>query len=462
MMVMYFSHPKVTGFWHWTFADVRNTVDWDYALFNYDGTPKVNGRIWMDLMDGFFNTGELLITDTLGEADIRGYYGRYDAVVEKGNKVYAGSFNIDSIHTDSVTIVYLDKGYTLSGLEDSAAYELDRSLNIEVSAFSNQGVIRTIGLFLNTDSIGGHADSILTMDYVPTNSVEGWNEFMVWIYDDEGNSFSHSIDVFFGDTLPGMEILSQPADTIYSGSTGNVISFRVSETYARIDSIIVSYADTTFFHTGTSGTFEYHVDELPVDDYQFIIKVTDIKGGKTSDTVSFTVSLADNILPLIEITSPEDSSTIYYGSKTTLTIDASDSDGSLAIVEVFLNQSLSHTFYESPYSLELDTLSIGIYEIVARATDDRDGQAADTLFLKVEESLSAASGLSPDHSSLHIYPNPVSDILYFSKICDYSVFTIQGKKVLEGKGVARVDVSPLKEGFYVVRLHDRVFKLSKE
>jgi GH35 family endo-1,4-beta-xylanase len=363
MMVMNFSHPKVNGFWHWTFADVRDNVNWDYDLFNYDGTPKVNARIWMELMDGFFNTGALVTTDAKGEVDVRGYYGSYEVVVEKGNDVFAGTFNMDSTLTDSVIEVYLDRGFSLSGFEDSFAYNLDQPIHLEISAFSTHGDISSIRVSMNGDSIGGSTDATLSVDFTPTSSVEGWNECTVSIKDEQGNSFSHSMDVYFGDTLPKIEILSPPNDTIIQGSTGNKVVFRVSETYGTVDSIIVIYAGNDTLLRDTSGVFEFSIDGLSAGDHHFIVEAVDNRGGKASDTVSFTVVLPANILPLAEITAPEDSSTIYYGSQITLAIEASDSDGTIYRVELYINNSLSHTFYEGPYNLELDTLSVGVMRL---------------------------------------------------------------------------------------------------
>ncbi len=100
-------------------------------------------------------------------------------------------------------MVQLDGGFTMTGLEDSAAYELDQAIDIEISASSRYGDITSIGLFMEKDSIAGCMDSSLALTFTPTGAVEGWNEFTVSIYDKTGKQFSHSIDVFFGDTLPG-------------------------------------------------------------------------------------------------------------------------------------------------------------------------------------------------------------------------------------------------------------------
>ena len=461
MMLMYFSHPKVNGFWHWTFADGRSTENLDYPLFNYDGTPKVNGLKWIELMEGFLTTDKSLETNGWGDVNVRGYYGSYELIAEIGNDVFVGTFEIDSTNTDPTIQVNLDRGYNLSGLEDSAAYGLDQAINIEITAFSNNGDITSIGIFLDNDSIGGAADSTFTMNYIPTSSVEGWNEFTVRIYDEQGNSFSHSIDVFIGSTLPLIEIFNQPNDTIYAGSTGNKIAFNVSGTYGTINSLVVSYAGNDIFLPDTSGTFEFSLDTLTAGSYQFIIEVRDDKGGIASDTVSFTVMLQENILPYIEITSPEDSSLISYGNDILLTIDASDSDGTISSVEILLNNAPVYTFYESPYTLDLDTLSIGAYKIIAIATDDRNGLASDSIYINVEDGASSSSGLMLNTSAIVIYPNPASEIFYFNRRCNYEIYTIPGIRVLEGKEALHVDVSQLETGLYLVKTNYGVSKLRK-
>jgi GH35 family endo-1,4-beta-xylanase len=89
MMVMYFSHPKVEGFWHWTFAGGR-----DYSLFNRNGTPTINGKIWIDLMEGFFNTILNTEASRSGKVGVKGYYGTYEVTAEVDGKQLQGAFSI--------------------------------------------------------------------------------------------------------------------------------------------------------------------------------------------------------------------------------------------------------------------------------------------------------------------------------------------------------------------------------
>ncbi len=117
MMIMYFSHPKVEGFWHWTFADMSESKKLDYPLFNYDGTPKVNGEKWIKMMEGFFNTDVNTTTNFDGETDVRGYYGSYEITTELNGEKLFGTFEIDSTNTEPIITVYLEKSATTSTQE---------------------------------------------------------------------------------------------------------------------------------------------------------------------------------------------------------------------------------------------------------------------------------------------------------------------------------------------------------
>ncbi len=60
---------------------------------------------------------------------------------------------------------------------------------------------------------------------------------------------------FLGIPFPDLEFLSQPDDPVYTGTTGNVFSLEVTETYAAIDSLNVSYAGKDIVYRDTSGFF---------------------------------------------------------------------------------------------------------------------------------------------------------------------------------------------------------------
>lgn len=52
---------------------------------------------------------------------------------------------------------------------------------------------------------------------------------------------------------------------------------------------------------------------------------------------------------------------------------------------------------------------------------------------------------------VNVYPNPVTDVLYFSLPCDVQVYSLDGKQLLDVAGVTSVDVTGLNSGVYVVK-----------
>ncbi|MCK4748944.1 MAG: T9SS type A sorting domain-containing protein, partial [Bacteroidales bacterium] len=113
------------------------------------------------------------------------------------------------------------------------------------------------------------------------------------------------------------------------------------------------------------------------------------------------------------------------------------------------------------FEFNIDDLPAGDYQFIVIATDDMNGQATDTIFFHVEESASSSSAYVLNTSGVIFYPNPVSNTLHFNKICDYEIFTILGRRILEGTVALQVDVSTLKAGLYLVKTNHGVSKLRK-
>ncbi|MEL6591244.1 MAG: alkaline phosphatase PhoX, partial [Bacteroidota bacterium] len=64
----------------------------------------------------------------------------------------------------------------------------------------------------------------------------------------------------------------------------------------------------------------------------------------------------------------------------------------------------------------------------------------------------------PAEDLFSIYPNPVARRLYFNKITDVAIFTIDGKMVKEAQNVNSITVDTLAAGVYVIKNKDGVSK----
>jgi len=301
----------------------------------------------------------------------------------------------------------------------------------------------------------------LDMNYIPGIETEGWNTITLKAGDEAGNDLSYTFKVYFGEALPRIEVLEQPKDPILEGSTGNLISFDVVSKYAKLDSVIVSYAGNTYIQKGETGPFVYSLDGLPAADYDLSIRVMNEEGDQAEHNIPFTVIPDLNILPEVEITAPDDGSVFQPGDEISFSIQASDEDGSIVLLEVFLNRSLIISEVASEHNFTLDTLSSGEHEIVASAKDDRGDYAHDTITIEVEKEVSAYAPVAGT-DDLYIYPNPVTDDLYFSRPCDFRLYSLQGQLLMEGRNATCADLSNHQQGMYLVRTDEHNFLLRKK
>lgn len=78
-----------------------------------------------------------------------------------------------------------------------------------------------------------------------------------------------------------------------------------------------------------------------------------------------------NAQPTVSLTSPVDGATFIAPASITLSADASDTDGSIAQVEFFVNGTSRGTVTAAPYSLPLTNVAAGSYTVIAVATDNQ-------------------------------------------------------------------------------------------
>jgi hypothetical protein len=195
-----------------------------------------------------------------------------------------------------------------------------------------------------------------------------------------------------------------------------------------------------------TGEFTY----LPNPDYygedSFAYSLQDSYGNCDSAKVDILIS-AVNDPPYIVGTVPDctiyagQSDTIYISSEKGILFDDVDAGDSLLIsissvddtaLPDFMTFS-GDTLYITP--LPADT---GDYTIFIKATDLHGEYVFLTFQLNVYVSTINAGDVTDDHLNIKIYPNPVTDYLFFHfsgkfYYADFSLFTINGKKILHRK-----------------------------
>ncbi len=123
--------------------------------------------------------------------------------------------------------------------------------------------------------------------------------------------------------------------------------------------------------SGTPYTFAWLNPALGT--YALTAKVTDSSGGvKVSPAVSVHVRSPINQLPQVSLASDSTLAVSPPGSFT-LTAQASDSDGFITQVDFYNGSTLLGTVTQAPYTFTWDGVAAGMYNLTAKATDDRGG-----------------------------------------------------------------------------------------
>ena len=124
-------------------------------------------------------------------------------------------------------------------------------------------------------------------------------------------------------------------------------------------------------------------------------------------------SSSNNSSPTCAITSPQNGTTFSLSDNITIIVSATDPDGSIAEVKLFIDNMESQTMTSAPYSFALTSgiVSSGIHTIKAVAKDN-DGASAESSIVITRSSL----GINSESAFRNVvFPDPVppdTKILY--------------------------------------------------
>ncbi|HUR31357.1 MAG TPA: agmatine deiminase family protein, partial [Saprospiraceae bacterium] len=159
--------------------------------------------------------------------------------------------------------------------------------------------------------------------------------------------------------------------------------------------------------------------------------------------------------PVVNIIQPLDGSVFEIEEDSTdIEIGAIDVDGEIVEGVLFINGDSITTFDTIPYIYHWTFPGEGEYQIFASVTDDK---GAETISEEVQVTIeNTTSNNSVSKTNLHVYPNPVEDILWIENttagLKDISITNIYGQKltlpVLLQEDLFGYDFSGIQPGVY--------------
>jgi len=340
--------------------------------------------------------------------------------------VAAGTYTITARATDnlngiqnsspiSITVVVNANSLptvSLTSPTNNSSHITGANITLTATASDSDGTVSRVEFYSGSTKLG--EDLTTPYSFVWNNISAGNYTLTARAVDNQNgirNSTAVAISVGNANSLPSVNITSPVNNSTFSAGASITIAANASDTDGTIAKVEFYYGTTKL---GEDATSPYSITwgNVPSGTYILTTIATDNSGGTaTSANVTVTVGNVSNSMPIVALTSPNNTAAFSSGSVITLTANASDSDGTITKVEFFNGATKLGEDLVSPYSYSWNNVSSGSYILTARATDDKNGvstSAPVSITVTDNNVLPTITITSPSNGSDHIAGAPLT------------------------------------------------------
>ncbi|MEM9884318.1 MAG: Ig-like domain-containing protein [Bacteroidota bacterium] len=366
--------------------------------------------------DGLIDSVQLFLNGAFYRTEsIEPYtWGASDQTDTEFANMSAGTYNLEAIAFDNGGLSSSTSiSFTVSsdGGDDNVAPSLSfdqpndgqvftegTNLNVQVSASDSDGNVTGVELFY--DNVSQGTDNSAPYQWSINDLAVGTYNLRAVATDDEGATTSTTISItveadVVDDGTPIVTI-SMPADgAAFPEGTDLTVSASATDSDGTIRNIrLILNSSTVRVIQGASGTWDATNDselaDLQAGAYELKVVAVDNKGNRGEKIHNITVS-GGNQAPSISFVSPSDGQDFVEGSNVVIEVDASDADGSVDSVQLFLNGAFYRTEGIAPYTwgasdqtdVEFANMSVGTYNLEAIAFDNLGENSSATISFTV-------------------------------------------------------------------------------
>jgi len=287
--------------------------------------------------------------------------------------------------------------------------------------------------------------------------------------DNDSNKTKTEIEILVG-KAPTINIKKPSSTKIIEEGNHAEVEVEVADEDGSIASVDL-YLDGNLIGTKTDTPFIWGTDisadpalfNLSAGEYMIEAIAYDDDALDAKDVQSFVV----NIPPNISFSTPTEADVFEVGDNIRINIGASDPDGNIKEVKLYLNEEFLGSDSSVPYTWGFDedkdpdlfNLQSGEYIFRAEATDNRGSKRSDTLKI-ILESNEPLANVRKSKANVQIYPNPVSGKLNVksnkapNKIMLYNIFgeLVIVPEISLGSNYYQLELSDLSNGIYFINI----------
>ena len=248
---------------------------------------------------------------------------------------------------------------------------------LTATAADSDGTIAKVEFYRNGTLLA--ADTAAPYTYSNTAVPVGSYSYTAKAYDNNGGVTTSTPIAVKVNAAPSVALTSPAAGTVVQPSG----SVNLAATATDTDGTVVKvefYRGTTLLGTATAAPYTYSDTGAPSGTYSYSARAYDDNGAVTA---SAGVSVRVNALPNLVITTPAAGTVLQPPASLTFTATASDTDGTVAKVELYRGTTLLKTLIAAPYTVNDTALTSGIYSYTANAYDNNGGVSSTSVSVRV-------------------------------------------------------------------------------
>lgn len=347
-------------------------------------------------------------------------------------------------------------------------------ITIKADASDNDGNIKNVYFYINNQLVS--EDSVPPYEYKWT-SFAGKNIILKTIANDN-DGLSSAPDAITinvqNNKNPSVDIILPVDSSVLNLNEVFTIEATAFDLDGSIDSVVFFVNDQRIGND-TVAPFKLDHSESNYDTIQIIAMAFDNKGATSFDTIMAYKAQEMNVLPVVMINNPVQDTIFKRGSIVPININASDPDGFIQYVDVYINSIKLTTDSTSPYLINWHTNNNGNYTISAIALDDKGATTNSAVSIRVTEDGSSGINELSMKPVVSINPNPVSDLLNITihpdpskTVYTFTIYDMYGKVMKKGKinKVLKdhpiINVSDYNRGMYFIEFVIDGIKYSKK
>ncbi|MEP3390515.1 MAG: DUF4955 domain-containing protein [Reichenbachiella sp.] len=350
-----------------------------------------------------------------------------------------------------------------------AQYDIASDVPVLIEASDPDGTVSKAILYINDTK----QRELTTAPYQWGNSeaedpdlfdLEGGEYWLkVEVQDNESNVTKDSILIHVGQA-PQVEFSSPTSGDIHQSGTALTVEAMASDEDGTVAAVTLFLDDEEISELNTTP-FRWvsldALDHLTSGNYTLRLEATDNDGLITAEEQPLVV----NDFPMITFDTPSTGQNFTIGSDVNVVVNASDTDGQIEEVRLYLNDDVQRKETVFPYAWgersdldpDLFDMEAGTYVLKAVAIDDLGSEATVSITVMVEELL--VTGFEPNQT-LSIYPNPVIEELIIrgaSQFQNIEITDLMGRSIGPvsykcSEGECRVNSALLNPGVYTLQI----------